>query len=141
MRDFGVKLKLNPVRSLLEGKRVVLIDDSIVRGTTSRKIVRMIRNAGAKEVHMRISCPPTISPCFYGVDTPSRKELIAANKSVDEICQYIGADTLAYLSVEGLKKACGEGDQTTYCTACYTRKYPTSWVDVEQIQPASVGKD
>jgi len=141
VRDFGVKLKLNPVRSLLEGKRVVLIDDSIVRGTTSRKIVRMIRNAGAKEVHMRISCPPTISPCFYGVDTPSRKELIAANKSVDEICQYIGADTLAYLSVEGLKKACGEGDQTTYCTACYTRKYPTSWVDVEQIQPASVGKD
>jgi len=101
----------------------------------------MIRNAGAKEVHMRISCPPTISPCFYGVDTPSRKELIAANKSVDEICQYIGADTLAYLSVEGLKKACGEGDQTTYCTACYTRKYPTSWVDVEEIQPASIGKD
>jgi len=141
VRDFGVKLKLNPVRSLLEGKRVVLIDDSIVRGTTSRKIVRMIRNAGAKEVHMRISCPPTISSCFYGVDTPSRKELIAANKSVDEICQYIGADTLAYLSVEGLKKACGDGDQTTYCTACYTRKYPTSWVDVEEIQPASVGKD
>jgi len=141
VRDFGVKLKLNPVRSLLEGKRVVLIDDSIVRGTTSRKIVRMIRNAGAKQVHMRISCPPTISPCFYGVDTPSRKELIAANKSVDEICQYIGADTLAYLSVEGLKKACGEGDQTTYCTACYTRRYPTSWVDVEEIQPASIGKD
>jgi len=141
VRDFGVKLKLNPVRSLLEGKRVVLIDDSIVRGTTSRKIVRMIRNAGAKEVHMRISCPPTISPCFYGVDTPSRKELIAANKSVDEICHHIGADTLAYLSVEGLKKACGEGDQTTYCTACYTRKYPTSWVDIEEIQPASIGKD
>jgi amidophosphoribosyltransferase len=140
VRDFGVKLKLNPVRSLLEGKRVVLIDDSIVRGTTSRKIVRMIRNAGAKEVHMRISCPPTISPCFYGVDTPSRKELIAANKSVEEICQYIGADTLAYLSVEGLKKACGEGDQTTYCTACYTRQYPTSWVDIEEIQPASLGK-
>ena len=141
VRDFGVKLKLKPVRSLLEGKRVVLIDDSIVRGTTSRKIVRMIRNAGAKEVHMRISCPPTISPCFYGVDTPSRKELIAANKSVDEICQYIGADTLAYLSVEGLKKACGEGDQTTYCTACYTRRYPTSWVDIQEIQPAGIGTD
>ena len=140
VRDFGVKLKLNPVRSLLEDKRVVLIDDSIVRGTTSRKIVRMIRNAGAKEVHMRISCPPTISPCFYGVDTPSKKELIAANKSIDEICQYIGADTLAYLSVEGLKKACGEGEKTTYCTACYTGKYPTSWVDVEEIQPASIGK-
>src|SRR5262249_51991493 len=85
VRDFGVKLKLNPVRSILKGKRVVLIDDSIVRGTTSRKIVRMVRNAGAREVHMRISCPPTISPCFYGVDTPSKSQLIAANKSVEEI--------------------------------------------------------
>src|SRR5208337_2538084 len=140
VRDFGVKLKLNPVRSLLDGKRVVLIDDSIVRGTTSRKIVRMIRNAGAKEVHMRVSCAPIISPCFYGVDTPSRKELIAANKSVDEICQHIGADTLAYLSVDGLKKACGEGEKTNYCTACYTGKYPTSWVDIEEIQPASASK-
>ena len=111
VRDFGVKLKLNPVRHLLEGKRVVLIDDSIVRGTTSRKIVRMIRSAGAKEVHMRISCPPTISPCFYGVDTPSKKQLIAANKTVEEIRDYIGADSLAYLSVEGLKKACGEGSR------------------------------
>ena len=138
VRDFGVKLKLNPVRSLLEGKRVVLIDDSIVRGTTSKKIVRMIRNAGAKEVHMRISCPPTISPCFYGVDTPSKKQLIAANKSIEEIREYIGADSLAYLSIEGLKKACGEGERTNYCTACYTGKYPTNWVDVEEIQPASV---
>ncbi len=120
MRDFGVRLKLNPVRSLLEGKRVVLIDDSIVRGTTSRKIVRMVRSAGAKAVHMRISCPPTISPCFYGVDTPSKKELIAANKSVEEIRQFIGADSLSYLSLEGLKKACGDGEKTTYCTACYT---------------------
>jgi amidophosphoribosyltransferase len=137
VRDFGVKLKLNPVRSLLQGKRVVLIDDSIVRGTTSRKIVRMIRNAGAKEVHMRISCPPTISSCFYGVDTPSRKQLIAANKSVDEIRDYIGADSLAYLSLEGLKKACGDGLKTTYCTACYTGRYPTDWVDVEEIQPAT----
>ena len=105
VRDFGVRLKLNPVRSLLEGKRVVLIDDSIVRGTTSRKIVRMVRGAGAKAVHMRISCPPTISPCFYGVDTPSKKELIAANKSVEEIRQFIGADSLSYLSLEGLKKS------------------------------------
>ena len=136
VRDFGVKLKLNPVRSLLEGKRIVLIDDSIVRGTTSRKIVRMIRSAGAREVHMRISCPPTISPCFYGVDTPSKKELIAANNSIEEIREYIGADSLAYLSLEGLKKACGDGEKTTYCTACYTGKYPTSWVDVEEIQPA-----
>ncbi len=138
VRDFGVKLKLNPVRSLLEGKRVVLLDDSIVRGTTSRKIVRMIRNAGATEVHMRISCPPTISPCFYGVDTPSKKELIAANNSIEEIREYIGADSLSYLSLEGLKRACGEGEKTNYCTACYTGKYPTNWVDVEEIQPAVV---
>ena len=136
VRDFGVKLKLNPVRSLLKGKRVVLVDDSIVRGTTSRKIVRMIRNAGAKEVHMRISCPPTISPCFYGVDTPSKKQLIAANKTVQEIREYIGADSLAYLSLEGLKKACADGEKTTYCSACYTGQYPTSWVDVDEIQPA-----
>jgi amidophosphoribosyltransferase len=133
-----VKLKLNPVRSLLEGKRIVLIDDSIVRGTTSRKIVRMIRSAGATEVHMRISCPPTISPCYYGVDTPSKKQLIAANKSVDEIREYIGADSLAYLSLEGLKKACGEGEKISYCSACYTGKYPTDIVDVDEIQPAAV---
>jgi amidophosphoribosyltransferase len=137
VRDFGVKLKLNPVRSVLEGKRVVLIDDSIVRGTTSRKIVRMVRSAGAREVHMRISCPPTISPCFYGVDTPSKSQLIAANKSIEEIRDYIGADSLAYLSLEGLKKACGEGEKTTYCTACYTGKYPTNWVEAEEIQPAT----
>jgi amidophosphoribosyltransferase len=136
VRDFGVKLKLNPVRSLLEGKRVVLIDDSIVRGTTSRKIVRMIRGAGASEVHMRISCPPTISPCFYGVDTPSKKQLIAANKSINEICDYIGADSLAYLSLQGLKTACGEGEEAAYCSACYTGKYPTDVIDVEEIQPA-----
>jgi amidophosphoribosyltransferase len=140
VRDFGVKLKLNPVRSLLEGKSVVLIDDSIVRGTTSRKIVRMVRGAGAKEVHMRISCPPTISPCFYGVDTPRKKELIAANNTVEEICQYIGADSLAYLSLEGLKKACHDGEKTTYCTACYTGHYPTNLVDVEEILPATVEK-
>ncbi|PYX56661.1 MAG: amidophosphoribosyltransferase [Acidobacteria bacterium] len=140
VRDFGVKLKLNPIRSLLEGKRVVLIDDSIVRGTTSRKIVRMIRSAGAKEVHMRVSCPPTISPCYYGVDTPSKSQLIAANKSVEEIREYIGADSLVYLSLEGMKKACGDGEKTTYCTACYTGKYPTDIVDVEEIQPAAVIK-
>src|SRR5439155_27156395 len=120
VRDFGVKLKLNPVRSLLEGKRVVLIDDSIVRGTTSRKIVRMIRGAGATEVHMRISCPPTISPCFYGVDTPSKKQLIRANKTVEEIREYIGGDSLAYLSLQGMKTESGEDEKTTSCTACYT---------------------
>lgn len=138
VRDFGVKLKLNPVRALLKHKRVVLIDDSIVRGTTSRKIVRMIRNAGAKEVHMRISCPPTISPCFYGVDTPHKNQLIAANKSVEEIREYIGADSLAYLSLQGLKRACGEGETTSYCSACYTGKYPTNIIDVREILPAGV---
>ena len=136
VRDFGVKLKLNPVRSVLAGKRIVLIDDSIVRGTTSRKIVRMVRDAGAREVHLRISCPPTISPCFYGVDTPSKKQLIAANKSVEEIRDYIGADSLAYLSLAGMKEACGESDALTYCTACYTGKYPTALVDVDEVRPA-----
>jgi amidophosphoribosyltransferase len=138
VRDFGVKLKLNPVRSVIEGKRVVLVDDSIVRGTTSRKIVRMLRNAGARQVHMRISCPPTISPCHYGVDTPTRDQLIAANKSVDQIRDFVGADSLAYLSLEGLKQAAGEGEQTTYCTACYTGKYPTNIVEVGEIQPVTV---
>ncbi len=140
VRDFGVKLKLNPVRSVIEGKRIVLIDDSIVRGTTSRKIVRMLRNAGAREVHMRISCPPTISPCYYGVDTPTKDQLIAANKNVEQIRQFLGADSLAYLSLEGLKQAAGEGEETTYCTACYTGEYPTNFVDVGEIQPASIEK-
>ena len=139
VRDFGVKLKLNPVRAVLKGKRVVLFDDSIVRGTTSKKIVRMIRDAGAKEVHMRISCPPTISPCYYGVDTPTRGQLIAATKTVDEIRDFIGADSLAYLSLEGLRLACGErpGQPTTFCTSCYTGKYPTDWVEVYDIKPAA----
>jgi amidophosphoribosyltransferase len=145
VRDFGVRMKLNPVRSLLEGKRVILIDDSIIRGTTSRKIVRMVRAAGATEVHMRISCPPTISPCFYGVDTPSKKDLIAANKTVDEICEFIEADSLAYLSLVGLTHSCTMGEPATglspasFCTACYTGNYPTQWVDVEDILPAAVG--
>jgi amidophosphoribosyltransferase len=135
VRDFGVKLKLNPVRSILAGKRVVLIDDSIVRGTTSRKIVRMVRDAGATAVHFRISCPPTISPCYYGVDTPEKSQLIAANKSVEEIREYIGADSLAYLSLAGLKEACAEGEKTTYCTSCYTGVYPTEFVPLEQLLP------
>jgi amidophosphoribosyltransferase len=135
VRDFGVKLKLNPVRNVLEGKRVMLIDDSIIRGTTSRKIVRMVRGAGAREVHLRISCPPTVSPCFYGVDTPSKRDLIAAQKSIEEIRQYIEADTLAYLSLDGLLKCCNDG-HTGYCTACYTGVYPTQWVDVDEILPA-----
>jgi len=136
VRDFGVKLKLNPVRNLLEGKRVILIDDSIIRGTTSRKIVRMVRGTGATEVHLRISCPPTTSPCFYGVDTPSKRELIAANQSVQEICEFIEADSLAYLSLDGLLQACDGADGNRYCTACYTGVYPTEWVDVDSILPA-----
>jgi len=138
VRDFGVRLKLNPVRNLLEGKRVVLIDDSIIRGTTSRKIVRMVRGAGAKEVHLRISCPPTISPCFYGVDTPRKQDLIAANNSIEEIRRFIEADSLAYLSLEGLLKACDGGEGNGFCVACYTGNYPTAWVDVDEILPAAV---
>ncbi len=124
-RDLGVKLKLNPVRSLIAGKRVVLVDDSIVRGTTSRQIVRIVREAGAREVHMRISCPPTISPCFYGIDTPTRRELIAAAHSLEEIRQYIEVDTLGYLSLEGLREAVGDLDGR-FCLACYTASYPTA---------------
>ena len=116
-------MKLNTVRSILEGKRVVLVDDSIVRGTTSQKIVSMIKAAGAREVHMRISCPPTVSPCYYGIDTPHRDELIAAKHSVEEIRDFMGADTLAYLSMDGLQEAVG-GEYPNYCTACYTKNYP-----------------
>jgi len=141
VRDFGVKLKLNPVHSILAGKKVILIDDSIVRGTTSRKIVRMVRDAGAREVHMRISCPPTVSPCFYGVDTPCKDQLIASSKSLEEIRDYIGADSLAYLSLAGMREACGDGEKTAYCTSCYTGIYPTEFIPVEQIQPAPVTKN
>ena len=130
IRDFGVKLKLNPVRRMLEGQRVVLVDDSIVRGTTSRKIVRLVREAGATEVHVRISCPPTISPCYYGVDTPRRDELIAAQQSVEEIRKFLGADSLGYLSLESLRAAVDDKDHK-FCTACYTGSYPTELVQLE----------
>jgi amidophosphoribosyltransferase len=126
IRHFGVKVKLNPVKSILTGQRVVLVDDSIVRGTTSRKIVRMVRATGAREVHVRISCPPTISPCFYGVDTPRRSELIAATHSLEEIRRYLGADSLGYLSLEGLVAAV-DGRGPSYCTSCYTGKYPVAF--------------
>ncbi len=126
IRDFNVKVKLTPVRSILEGKRVVLVDDSIVRGTTSRKIVKMVRSAGAREVHMRISCPPTVSPCYYGIDTPRRSELIAATHTVDEIEKYLQADSLSYLSLEGLLKAVRQG-ANRYCTSCYTAEYPVAF--------------
>jgi len=135
IRDFGVKLKLNPVRHLLEGKRVILVDDSIVRGTTSRKIVRMVRSAGAREVHLRVSCPPTVSPCFYGVDTPSLTELIAANNSVEEIRQFVEADSLGYLSLDGLREAVAD-DRHDYCYACYTGNYPTDLVNIEDLLAA-----
>ena len=125
IRHLSVKIKLNPVRSVLEGKRVVLVDDSIVRGTTSRKIVKMVRAAGAREVHMRISCPPTVSPCFYGVDTPSESELIAANQSVEQIREFIEADSLSYLSLDGLLRAV-RPDGGSYCTSCYTGVYPVA---------------
>src|ERR1700735_2764571 len=130
IRDFGVKLKLNPVRRMLEGKRVVLVDDSIVRGTTSRKIVRLMREAGATEVHVRISCPPTISPCYYGVDTPRREELIGANNSVEDIRQFLGADSLGYLSLKSLRAAV-EDTEGKFCTSCYTGSYPTELVQLE----------
>jgi amidophosphoribosyltransferase len=123
IRHFGVKVKLNPVRSVLDGRRVVLVDDSLVRGTTSQKIVKMVRAAGAKEVHVRISCPPTISPCFYGVDTPRKSELIAATHTIDEIREFLEADSVAYLSLEGLLSAVNTG-RTSYCTSCYTGNYP-----------------
>jgi amidophosphoribosyltransferase len=126
IRHFGVRVKLNPVKSILDGKRVVLVDDSIVRGTTSRKIVKMVRAAGAKEVHMRISCPPTVSPCFYGVDTPRRAELIAATHSLEEIRKYIGADSLGYLSLDGLLTSVGS-TRSSYCTSCYTAEYPVAF--------------
>src|SRR5262249_49640609 len=135
IRDFGVKLKLNPVRHLAEGKRVVLGDDWIVRGTTSRKIVRMVRQAGAREVHLRISCPPTISPCFYGVDTPTRSELIAANQGIEEIRRFVEADSLGYLSLASLRKAVGD-EKHEYCYACYTGDYPTELVNIEQLVSA-----
>jgi amidophosphoribosyltransferase len=174
IRDFGVKLKLNPVPELLRGKRVVLVDDSIVRGTTSRKIVRMVREAGAAEVHMRISCPPTISPCYYGVDTPTREELIAsddsrvrprltaeeleayearvdprqsqmqrsdpqmerAQRAIEEIRQYLGADTLGFVSLESLRRAVDD-TRGSFCTSCYTGVYPVDGSQAElESRPA-----
>jgi amidophosphoribosyltransferase len=122
IRHFGVKVKLNPVRGLIAGKRVVLVDDSIVRGTTSPKIVKMLRDCGATEVHVRISCPPTAWPCHYGIDMPTREELIAASHEVAEIREFVGADSLAYLSLKGLL-GCLSGPPASYCTACWSGEY------------------
>ena len=131
-----MKVKLNPVRSILDGKRVVLVDDSIVRGTTSRKIVRMVRAAGAKEVHVRISCPPTISPCFYGVDTPRRSELIAATHTLEEIREYLDADSVAYLSLEGLLSAVGASSELVL-QSCYTGRLSGEFPRDEATLPAA----
>lgn len=124
IRSFGVKIKLNPQSEVLKGKRVVVIDDSLVRGTTSQKIIRLIRQAGAKEVHFRIASPPTTGPCFYGVDTPKKAQLIAAQQPVEQIRNFIGADTLAYLSTDGMFKAM-QGSGKDYCAACFDGNYPT----------------
>jgi amidophosphoribosyltransferase len=138
IRNFGVKVKLNPVREILNGKRVVLVDDSIVRGTTSKKIVQIIRAAGAKEIHLRITSPPIISPCYYGIDTPTKHELIGSTKSVEEIRRFVGADTLGYLSLEALLRSVE--DTGKFCSACFTERYPTEVVH-EERQKELFGKN
>jgi amidophosphoribosyltransferase len=141
IRHFGVRLKLSPVRSIVDGKRVVVVDDSLVRGTTSRKIVKMLRAAGAKEIHLRISAPPTTHPCFYGIDTPTRSELVAASHSVEEINKYVTSDSLAYLSHEGMMQAVGSETGKGYCSACFTGKYPVALgqnADLVQLRRARV---
>ncbi len=133
IRHFGVKVKLNPNREVLAGRRVVVVDDSIVRGTTSRKIVKMVRAAGAREVHMRVSSPPIQWPCYYGIDTPTRKELIAASHDVREIQRYLGADSLGYLSLEGMLKATGN-DPDKFCHACFTGQYKVGFEADDRAQ-------
>jgi amidophosphoribosyltransferase len=141
IRHFGVKLKLSPIRSLIEGRRVVVVDDSIVRGTTSRKIVSMLRDIGAEEVHFRVASPQTTHSCFYGIDTPDRDELIAAHHSTEEIREQIGADSLAYLSIDGLRESVGasvdEEGRSSFCEACFTGDYPVSPETIEEGGPAS----
>ena len=129
----GVKLKHNANRAMLEGKRVILVDDSIVRGTTSKKIVQMVRDAGAAEVHMRIASPPTASPCFYGIDTPERQKLLASRMNVKEMAEFIRVDSLAFVSLDGLYRATGEvkrnKETPQYCDACFSLEYPTKLTD------------
>ena len=134
IRHFGVRLKLSPVRSIVDGKRVVVVDDSLVRGTTSRKIVKMLRGAGAREVHLRISAPPTTHPCFYGIDTPTRSELVAASHSVEEINRYVTSDSLRYLSHEGMMSAVGDPSGDGFCSACFTGNYPVALGGAELVQ-------
>jgi amidophosphoribosyltransferase len=132
IRHFGVKIKLNPVRDVLKGKRVVVVDDSIVRGTTSKKIIKMIRNAGASEIHMRISSPPTTHPCYYGIDTPTRQELIASSHSIEEIRKYITADTLGYIGLDGIRKVVDR--PMNYCAACFCGEYPVPFPGEKMLQ-------
>ena len=142
IRHFGVKLKLNALRDIVKGKRIVVIDDSIVRATTGRKIIKMLRQYGAKEIHLRVSSPPTTHPCFYGIDTPSRSELIASSHTVPEINKYLGADSLQYLSVESMQKALGKGEYT-YCDACFSGRYPSRFpwgMELEQMELFSKGE-
>jgi len=138
IRHFGVRLKLSPVRSVVDGKRVIVVDDSLVRGTTSRKIVKMLRNAGAREVHLRISAPPTTHPCFYGIDTPTRSELVAASHTVEEIGRYVTCDSLAYLSHEGMMAAVGaestKANTPGFCSACFTGQYPVALGEGNLVQ-------
>ena len=135
MREAGIRVKLNPLPDVLEGQRIVVIDDSIVRGTTSQKIVQMVRDAGAKEVHMRIASPPTRSSCFYGVDTPETSKLLASRMSVEEMADFIRVDSLGFLSIDGLYRAVGEAarnnEQPQFCDACFTAQYPTRLADHE----------
>jgi amidophosphoribosyltransferase len=138
IRHFGVKLKLNALGGVLEGKRIVVVDDSLVRGTTSRKIVAMLRSAGAKEVHLRISSPPTTWPCYYGIDTPTREELIASSSTVPEIAGYVDADSLGYLSVEGMHAAVGGDGPASYCDACFTGNYRVPVTREERSRPLRV---
>jgi len=135
IRHFGVKLKLAPVRSLIQGKRVVVVDDSLVRGTTSHKIVEMLRRVGAREVHLRISAPPTRHPCHYGIDMPSYGELIANNKSLEEIRAHVGCDSLGYISVKGMLEALGQARERRYCDACFTGDYPVAFEQAPKAEP------
>jgi amidophosphoribosyltransferase len=134
IRHFGVKIKLNPVKSVIQGKRVVVVDDSLVRGTTSRKIVKMLREAGAAEIHFRVCSPPTKFPCFYGIDTPTRKELIASSHTVEEIRKFITADSLGYLDINCLEECAGGGE---FCKACFSGEYPMICLSGEGNNPKS----
>jgi amidophosphoribosyltransferase len=136
-RDFGARMKYNPVKHVLEGKRVVIVDDSLVRGTTSKSLVRMLRQAGAKEVHFRIGSPPVKWPCFYGIDMPTKGELIASSMEVSEIAETLGVDSLGYLSPEGMVEAVADGGP--YCSACFSGEYPAPLIDVDKGFVSSEG--